>query len=324
MFADISNIQPTQATAGGKLKSAMQRHPILSYFILMYAGLWLAYLPLVLSQHGFGVLPFTFPFPVVLFNLPASLFGPLLAGVIMSWVVGGKEGRGEFRKRLFRFKAAPQWYLMPLAAIPVLGVLSVAAVQGFEPVNLFVGNIGGFFVSYLLSALLLAVIINLWEESGQMGFALPELQRRHGAVFASLIIAPIWALMHLPAFFVPEMGVGLDGPLSLQGVALSLGVLLVYAIPVRLIATWLFNSAGQSVVIVAVFHAGMNAVQGELQKLIPGYNTFYLLAAFAVVSFVLIAVTKGKLGYKQEQVHSAYGVYENSTVQQPVVPLMQP
>src|SRR5690349_21013839 len=90
MSATITNRQATQTPAGGKLKSAMQRHPILSYFVIMYTGLWLAYLPLVLSQHGFGVLPFRFPFPVELFNLPASLLGPLVAGIIMSWVVGGK------------------------------------------------------------------------------------------------------------------------------------------------------------------------------------------------------------------------------------------
>jgi uncharacterized protein len=319
MSANIAKAQTSQAPAN-RLKSTMQRHPIASYFVIMYTGLWLAYLPLVLSKHGFGVLPFEFPFPVVLFNLPASLAGPLLAGVIMSWVVGGKQGRQEFRKRLFRFKVAPQWYLMPLAAIPVLGVLSVAVVQGVAPIGLFVGNIASFFVSYLLSALLLAVLINLWEESGQIGFALPELQRRHGAVLASLIIAPMWALMHLPAFFVPEMGVGVDGPLSLQGVALSLGVLLVYAVPVRIIATWLFNSAGQSVVVVAVFHAAMNSAQGELQKLIPGFNTFYILAAFAVVSFVLIAVTRGKLGYKREQVPAPY---QSDALQPAAVPLIQ-
>src|SRR4051812_3474548 len=299
MSANIVSAQPAQATTSGRLKSAMQRHPILSYFILMYTGLWLAYLPLILSQHGLGVLPIEFPFPVVLFNLPASLCGPLLAGVIMSWVVGGKEGRREFRKRLFRFRFGPQWYILPLITIPVLGVLSVSVATGFEPINLFIGHISDFFISYLVSALLLAVLINLWEESGQIGFALPDLQRRHGALLASLIIAPMWALMHLPAFFVPEMGVGVGGPLSFEGVALSMGVLLVYAIPVRIIATWLFNSAGQSVVIVAVFHAAMNAVQGELQKLIPAYNTFYMLAAFAVVCFVLIAVTRGNLGYKK-------------------------
>src|SRR4051794_36849165 len=163
MSANIA-YQSTQAQTNA-LKAMMQRHPIASYFVLMYTGLWLAYLPLVLSRHGLGVLPIEFPFPVVLFNVPASLFGPLLAGVIMSFVVGGKQGRQEFRKRLFRFRVAPRWYLMPLVAIPVLGVLSVSVVQGLEPISLFVSNIGSFFVSYLLSALILALIINLWEES---------------------------------------------------------------------------------------------------------------------------------------------------------------
>jgi hypothetical protein len=283
----------------------MQRHPIASYFVIMFTGLWLAYLPLLLSKHAFGVLPIEFPFPVVLFNLPASLFGPLLAGVVMSWVVGGKEGRKEFRKSLFRFRVAPQWYIIPLAAVPLLGVLSVATVQGLEPVSLFVGQIATFLVSYLVNVLLLAAIVNLWEESGQMAFVLPHLQaRRGGPVLASLVIAVTWALMHLPAFFVPQMGIGLGGPLSLEGLVVGMAVLIVFAIPVRFIATWLYNSARRSVVIVAIFHAAMNATQSELPKLIPGYNSFYLIAAFAVVSFVLIAVTKGKLGYKQEQAQS--------------------
>jgi membrane protease YdiL (CAAX protease family) len=288
-------------TVPSGLKAAMQRHPVVSYFVIMYAGLVLGYLPLLLSKHAFGVLPIEFPFPVVLFNLPASLFGPLLAGVIMSWVVGGKEGRQAFRKSLFRFRVAPQWYLLPLVAVPVLGVLSVAAVQGFSTFGLFAGQSGGFLVSFLLNTLLLAVLINLWEESGQMGFVTPQVQRRYGAVPASVLVAVTWALMHVPALFVPEMGVGVGGPLSLEGVALSLGVLVVYAIPVRFIATWLFNNARQSVVIVAVFHAAMNAVQSELGKVLPGYNTFYLLGAFAVVAVVLLVVTKGKLGYQREQ-----------------------
>jgi hypothetical protein len=129
----------------------------------------------------------------------------------------------------------------------------------------------------------------------------------------------MWALMHMPALFVPDLGVGVEGPMSLEGIALSLGVLIVYAIPVRLIATWLFNNARQSVPVVAVFHAAMNAVQGQLQTLLPGYNTFYLLGAFAVVSFILIAVTRGKLGYQAAPEYSA-GAPESA---QPAAPLLQ-
>jgi membrane protease YdiL (CAAX protease family) len=300
MSASIVTARPAQPAAGG-LRGTMQRHPIVSYFIIMFAGLWLGYSPLLLSNQGFGILNFTFPVPAALINLPASLLGPLVAGVVMSWVVGGKEGRREFRKRLFRFKFGAQWYVLAIAGVPVLGVLSVVAVQGFSAAGNFVSQFGSVVVSFLVNAVLLAVIVNLWEESGQVGFALPYLQSRHGAVLASLIIAPMWALMHLPALFVPDLGVGIvDGPVSFQGVLISMGVLVVYAIPVRILATWLFNSVGQSVVLVAVFHASMNAAQGIFGQLVPGYNAFYMLGAFAVAGFVLIAVTRGKLGYKTE------------------------
>jgi membrane protease YdiL (CAAX protease family) len=288
------------------LKSVMQRHPVASYLVLMYAGLLLAYLPLLLSKHAFGVLPIEFPFPVVLFNLPASLFGPVLAGAIMSWVVGGKAGRKEFRKSLFRFRVGPQWYLLPVIFVPVLGVLGTAAIQGFAPIGTLAGQIGGFLGAYLLNTLLLAALINLWEESGQMAFLTPEIQRRRGAVVASLVVAVTWAFMHLPALFVPDMGVGIGGPVSLESIALGMLVLVVYAIPVRFVATWLFNSARQSVVIVALFHAAMNATQSELQKVLPGYNSFYLIGAFAVISFILIAVTRGKLGHKQDEAPASY------------------
>lgn len=297
--------QAAQVPANG-LKSIMQRHPIVSYFVLMFAGLWLAYIPLLLSSQGFGVLAFSFPFPVVLFNLPASLFGPVLAGAIMSWVVGGKEGRQAFRKSLFRFRVAPQWYLLPLIAVPVLGILSIATVHGTEPISVLAGQIGSFLVSYLLNTLLLAVLINLWEESGQMAFVTPQIQRHRGAVVASLVVAVTWALMHLPALLVPEMGVGIGGPLSFETIALGMLVLTAFAIPVRFIATWLYNSARQSVVIVALFHAAMNATQSELGKALTGFNPFYLIGSFAVASFILIAVTRGKLGYKGEEAATTY------------------
>lgn len=300
MSANIMKSQTAQAPATS-LKSTMQRHPIASYLVLMFTGLWLAYLPLLLSSQGFGVVAFSFPFPVQLFNLPASLFGPLVAGLVMSWVMGGKQGRHEFVKRLFRFRFGPQWYVLALVVTPVLGALSVAVMLGIGPFGQLLSQAGGSVVPYLLGAVLLAVLVNLWEESGQMGFALPELQSKHGALIASLIIAPVWALMHVPALFVPEMGIGVGGPVTFGGIMFSIGVLIVYALPVRILATWLFNSVGQSVLIVALFHAAMNSAQGELQKLLPDYNTFYLLGAFAVVSFVLIAVTRGKLGYRNNQ-----------------------
>ena len=300
MSTYMAKEQSAEMPATG-LKSVMQRHPIASYFAIMYTGLTLAYLPAILSNHGLGILPIEFPFPLILFNLPASVFGAFLAGIIMSWVVGGKEGRREFLRSVFRFRVGPQWYLIPLIGVPVVGILSVGVMQGLSPVAQLMGQLGGFVSTYLLTTIVIALLINLWEESGQMAFVTPIVQRSHGPVFASVVVAVTWAFMHLPPLFVPDIGVGFGLPITLEGVALSVVLMAVYAVPVRFIATWLFNSARRSVVIVALFHAAMNAMQSELGKLSPNYNPFYLIGAFAVVSFILIAVTRGKLGYKRDE-----------------------
>jgi membrane protease YdiL (CAAX protease family) len=46
----------------------------------------------------------------------------------------------------------------------------------------------------------IAILITFGEETGWRGFALPWLQRRHGALTAALVITPIWAVWHLPYF----------------------------------------------------------------------------------------------------------------------------
>ena len=39
-------------------RGLLARHPLISFFILAYAGSWLAWRPLVLSGEGVGLLPY--------------------------------------------------------------------------------------------------------------------------------------------------------------------------------------------------------------------------------------------------------------------------
>ncbi|RME48757.1 MAG: CPBP family intramembrane metalloprotease [Caldilineae bacterium] len=103
-------------------------------------------------------------------------------------------------------------------------------------------------VATFLMALVIALVANPWEEVGWRGFALPRLQARYNAFFASLVVGGMWAVWHLPLFFWP------DNPMSETPFwRFALGTL-----ASACLYTWLYNSANGSLFIVALHHVAWN------------------------------------------------------------------
>jgi membrane protease YdiL (CAAX protease family) len=96
----------------------------------------------------------------------------------------------------------------------------------------------------------LVLVGGLGEETGWRGFALPALRRRHGLLASSLLLVPIWAGWHLPLFFLLQNFRDL-GPVGVPGflIGLACGSILL---------AWLYESAGASILIVAVWHGTYN------------------------------------------------------------------
>jgi membrane protease YdiL (CAAX protease family) len=46
------------------------------------------------------------------------------------------------------------------------------------------------------------VFVNLWEETAWTGFMQHAIQEGRGPLLASVIVAPFFALIHMPGFFV--------------------------------------------------------------------------------------------------------------------------
>jgi len=140
---------------------------------------------------------------------------------------------------------------------------------------------------------------NLWEEASWSGFVTNRLQARFGPLKASLIVAPLFGLYHLPLFFIIA---GLDsGPnhLPLAQFPLYLAFLLiVFSGPMRILLTWIYNSTGQSLPVVSLFHASINATGGVaiLATYFAGVDGLLLYAALAGMAVAVIAATRGRLG----------------------------
>jgi uncharacterized protein len=301
MYANSATTTATTATGttgGSPIRNFMKRHPIISFFTLLLAGVWLAYLPVLLGQDGFGLFSYSVPFPVELINLPASLFGSALAGFIVAWATGGKEGMRELRRRIFRWRVNPGWYLAIIAGVPTLAFLSASDWLGVKTFDFVTHQLPAFGVTYLIQAVIIAGLVSLWEEAGLTGYATNELQEHRSPLMAVLVVAPLWALMHVPAFFIPALGTG--SGTTAADFFLSLGILTAAALAVRVIVTFIFNSTGRSVLLVAVFHGAMNSTQSTLTNTLPGYSSLYLLVGMGVVAVLLIVFTKGRLGYKRQ------------------------
>jgi membrane protease YdiL (CAAX protease family) len=122
------------------------------------------------------------------------------------------------------------------------------------------------------------------EELGWRGFALPRLQKLYSPLVASLLIAVVWALWHLPLYFNGQYTAdSSSGPAALAGILLRFE----WSFPISIIFTWVYNRARGSLLIMVLFHTlfDWTTVVVPLSYR-AGAITF--LGTFWVVAFLLI------------------------------------
>lgn len=217
-----------------------RRQLFIRYALIAYLISWVIEIPLALKAQG--LISFDIPFAVHYL----AAFGPFVAALIMTWQENGSAGLKELAARAMKWRVEPAWWLVAISPLLLLVALSVV-------VRLFQGNwldfrmLGRFdFLPDLGGAaiLLWLTTYGLGEEVGWRGYLLPRLQRDRSAWSATVILWIIWAIWHVPSFFYLHT---VTGPGTLIGFLLG-----VFAGAIFL--TWLYNSSGGSVLIVAVWH----------------------------------------------------------------------
>jgi uncharacterized protein len=296
MTAAAPPVQPAASRRG--ILALLARHPLVSFFVLAFAGTWLFSVPAALSEAGVGLLPIgSLVEPVHLYVLSTTLglyMGPVLAAFVMTGATEGKEGIRRFLRRLVLWRVGFRWYLFALVGLPVILVLGAIVLPGalasFEGLSLTLLTGYLYFFAYVFF-----IGGGLNEEPGWRGFALPRLQRRHGPLVGSLILGPLWGLWHLPMFWVSFW----NTPPTILNI-----VLFVFSITcVTIIFTWFFNRTKGSVFMATVLHASNNAFYAGVPALfsasiVTGFGGMIpLIVGHGTFALVLIAVTRGRLGY---------------------------
>jgi membrane protease YdiL (CAAX protease family) len=274
----------------GARQGSLARHPLISYFVIAYAGSWLVVLP-YLRFGGAGLLPFDWPIPFAVSAAIAPFAGPSLAAFILTAAIEGPAGFARLLRAIVRWRIGYSWYLFVLIGVPaitVAGALVLPGVAGsFQTpaLVLLLSYPASFVVSLLIGG-------PLGEEIGWRGFALPRLQRGQGPLIGSLALGILWAFWHLPYFWMPQWGTPKDTLVDIVWFVLA-------DIALTIIYTWVFNNTKGSLLMVILMHASNDAffidrlfasplVSASLLPFVIGFGTFALL---------LVLVTRGRLGY---------------------------
>jgi len=246
------------------MRAFLRQHRLVVFFLLAFALSWYPWVLALRRGQTSGPNP----------------LGPFVAGIIVTAIVYGRPGLREFFGRIARGRVNAKWYAFALVTPFLVCAIAAALALCFAQRS----EISAFSTEKMRELperfLFILLFIGLGEEPGWRGFALPHLQAKHTPLIASLVLAPIWALWHLPL-----MGNEFPWPI--------VPAFLVSVAGATFAQTWLFNRTRGSVLLPMLFHATVNTVGAGL--IFPFFSGASLIVLWWIYSFLWLALGLGLL-----------------------------
>ena len=245
---------------------AIRAHPLLSFFIVVFAVMWSAGLVGILGL---------FDIPVMFLWILGS-FAPTIAVLIVLGITEGRPGLERLFRRFLIWRVGFKWYF---AAASIAAISTIVSFAYLISQDLAIPAIPLLGLPYLLMGL---IVGPLSEEAGWSGFALPRLQSKYNAFSANLILGLLWAVWHAPLWFIAG---------SAQS-TMPFWLFCIVVVALRVIMGWAYNNTSGSLIIAVLFHWSFNFgndfAVGTLG--IP-INSFLYLGAGALLIYVALVVT---------------------------------
>ncbi len=195
------------------------------------------------------------------------------------WIVD--ESVRDWLGQLRNLRVGVHWYLVGagimLAGDELEGV--VAVVLGAEVTGLLAPP-AAYVVTFAVTLLLAGAL----EELGWRGFLQPRLQRRFGALAASVAVGLVWIVWHLPMIAAGVGNFAVFHEYALKLVAISI------------LLAWLYNNTAGGLPVVMVAHASHNVptlvgVSGGVPAVfgvVSGELVFYWACALVVLLYASV------------------------------------
>ncbi len=214
---------------------------LIPFLVLSFGLTWGLAIVMVLFTERvealFGPLSMTNP----LFLL--AVYSPAIAGLLLVLREAGWPGLSRFLRRLLIWRVHVGWYLLALAAPPLLMTVAAGVGEGLQGWSYAYTSVGA-----LLAALTMTLLIGPVEEFGWRGLMLPLLQQRYTPFAAGLMVGAVWTLWHVPAFLLsgtPQSGFDFL-PFVLGTMSISM------------IMTVMFNATAGSLLLPVLMHFQLN------------------------------------------------------------------
>lgn len=265
------------------MKEFIKKNTDWSFFVLAFSLSWLIWFV------GNLILPKN----LKILALLIGGFGPFAAAMLMVRFSAGRPALIAWLKSTFNFHIHVIWYLLGAMVLP----FAIASVHHL--LYIILGGKSGVnfnlqWLSYLGYLIPTTLLSGGNEEPGWRGYITPVLLQRLHPIVANVIVGVFWALWHLPLYFLQGWG-GNNQPFIW---------LVLYAIPLSMILTWLYYRSKTSIIPVMLLHAGTNVVfqyfpmQTRIFPTLADEFTVIKTAVYAIFAMVLLIATKGRLGYQ--------------------------
>ena len=253
-----------------RLRAWLQRAPLLGFFALTFAWSWACWAlsPVVRPELSWLATLLMF----------AGSFGPSLAAIVVVASTRPAGGLRAWLSRCLQWRIGWGWcafaLLLPLAVMLLAAGLHIAlgGTIGTSPAS------GHMLMTVVNLPLVLLLGGPLGEEFGWRGFALPFLQDRLGWRTASLVLGLVWAVWHLPLFYI-------DGTAQAH---IPLALFLLSVVAMSVVFAWLVHRTAGSVVAALLFHTAIN-FWPSVVPVLPTEGS-YRAYAFVVAMLVLLAL----------------------------------
>lgn len=232
---------------------------VTTFFLLVYVVTWTSWVAALALGDA------TSP----LFML--GVFAPSIVAVWLTARHDGRDGVGALLGRLFQWRVGLLWYVFAISYMAAIK-LTVAGIHRVATGEWPRFGHEAWYV--MLAATLFSTIVlgQAGEEVGWRGYALPRLAARFGLGRASIMLGIIWALWHLPLFFIP----GTDT----TGQSFLLYLLQVTALSVAI--AWLYARTNGSLLLTMLLHAAVNNTKDIVPSAVEGATNPFALSTSRV------------------------------------------